>query len=171
MFSLLFIIFCDQLHYLIQFIETSPELGSHYNEVISCQDVAMYGGLCALATFDRAELKACTQILILLVNGNCETLIMLLFWFHFLLFAEQSYRQYCLQEFLGVSAWSKGTYKWFLLKASCCTFFFLFGVISTHHTLFSCLNELKIDLSRFKTLHLVELDCLGYVVCDNIYDA
>ncbi|KAK2361517.1 COP9 signalosome complex subunit [Trifolium repens] len=40
-----------------KFIETSPELGSHYNEVISCQDVAMYGGLCALATFDRAELK------------------------------------------------------------------------------------------------------------------
>jgi hypothetical protein len=101
--------------------------------VVSPQDVAMYGGLCALATFDRAELKACTQILILLVNGNCETLIILPFWFHFLLFAEQSYRQYCLQEFLGVSAWSKGTYKWFLLKASCCTFFFLFGVISTHH--------------------------------------
>ncbi|PNY08955.1 cop9 signalosome complex subunit 1-like protein [Trifolium pratense] len=42
-----------------KFIETSPELGSHYNEVISSQDVAMYGGLCALATFDRAELKAC----------------------------------------------------------------------------------------------------------------
>ncbi|WJX71899.1 hypothetical protein P8452_55839 [Trifolium repens] len=40
-----------------QFIETSPELGSHYNEVVSPQDVAMYGGLCALATFDRAELK------------------------------------------------------------------------------------------------------------------
>ncbi|KAL5058454.1 hypothetical protein RYX36_030058 [Vicia faba] len=40
-----------------KFIETSPELGSHYNEVISSQDVAMYGGLCALATFDRAELK------------------------------------------------------------------------------------------------------------------
>ncbi|XP_045798982.1 COP9 signalosome complex subunit 1-like [Trifolium pratense] len=41
-----------------KFIETSPELGSHYNEVISSQDVAMYGGLCALATFDRAELKS-----------------------------------------------------------------------------------------------------------------
>lgn len=40
-----------------KFIEASPELGSQYNEVISSQDVAMYGGLCALATFDRTELK------------------------------------------------------------------------------------------------------------------
>lgn len=39
----------------------------------------MYGGLCALATFDRTELKACTQFIILLVNGNCETLIILPF--------------------------------------------------------------------------------------------
>jgi hypothetical protein len=44
--------------YLMQFLETGPELGSHYNEVIAAQDVATYGGLCALATFDRAELKA-----------------------------------------------------------------------------------------------------------------
>lgn len=43
----------------MQFLETAPELGSHYNEVIAPQDVATYGGLCALATFDRAELKAC----------------------------------------------------------------------------------------------------------------
>jgi hypothetical protein len=26
-------------------------------QVISAQDVAIYGGLCALATFDRSELK------------------------------------------------------------------------------------------------------------------
>lgn len=45
---------------LMQFLETGPELGSHYNEVIASQDVATYGGLCALATFDRAELKAST---------------------------------------------------------------------------------------------------------------
>jgi len=44
--------------YLMQFLETGPELGSTYNEVIAAQDVATYGGLCALATFDRAELKA-----------------------------------------------------------------------------------------------------------------
>jgi len=36
-----------------------PELGNHYSEVIAPQDVATYGGLCALATFDRTELKAC----------------------------------------------------------------------------------------------------------------
>lgn len=48
--------------YLMQFLETGPELVSHYNEVIAPQDVATYGGLCALATFDRAELKACTPL-------------------------------------------------------------------------------------------------------------
>ncbi|KAI9087308.1 hypothetical protein K1719_030778 [Acacia pycnantha] len=41
-----------------KFLETAPELGSHYNDVIAPQDVATYGGLCALATFDRAELKS-----------------------------------------------------------------------------------------------------------------
>ena len=41
----------------LQFLETGSELGSHYNEVIAPQDVATYGGLCALASFDRAELK------------------------------------------------------------------------------------------------------------------
>jgi len=40
------------------FLETSFELSSQYNEVISPNDVAVYGGLCALASFDRAELKA-----------------------------------------------------------------------------------------------------------------
>jgi hypothetical protein len=33
------------------------ELGNSYEEVISPQDVATYGGLCALASLDRKELK------------------------------------------------------------------------------------------------------------------
>lgn len=33
------------------------ELGSQFNEVIAPQDVATYGGLCALASFTRQELK------------------------------------------------------------------------------------------------------------------
>lgn len=41
----------------LQFIETGPELGNNYTEVIAPQDVAVYGGLCALASFDRTELK------------------------------------------------------------------------------------------------------------------
>lgn len=41
----------------MQFLETGPELVNHYNEVIAPQDVATYGGLCALASFDRTELK------------------------------------------------------------------------------------------------------------------
>lgn len=49
----------------MQFLETSPELGNHYNEVIASQDVATYGGLCALASFDRTELKACITVFLL----------------------------------------------------------------------------------------------------------
>ena len=41
----------------MQFLEVAPELGNSYNEVIAPQDVATYGGLCALASFDRTELK------------------------------------------------------------------------------------------------------------------
>ncbi|KAF8379438.1 hypothetical protein HHK36_028873 [Tetracentron sinense] len=41
-----------------KFLETGPELGNSYTEVIAPQDVATYGGLCALASFDRTELKA-----------------------------------------------------------------------------------------------------------------
>ncbi|RWR87611.1 COP9 signalosome complex subunit 1 [Cinnamomum micranthum f. kanehirae] len=41
-----------------KFLETGPELGNNYSEVIAPQDVATYGGLCALACFDRTELKA-----------------------------------------------------------------------------------------------------------------
>ncbi|CAN8254067.1 unnamed protein product [Cochlearia groenlandica] len=41
-----------------KFLDVNPELGNSYNEVIAPQDVATYGGLCALASFDRSELKA-----------------------------------------------------------------------------------------------------------------
>ncbi|XVE77068.1 hypothetical protein DITRI_Ditri13aG0031900 [Diplodiscus trichospermus] len=41
-----------------KFLEVGPELGNSYNEVISSQDVATYGGLCALASFDQTELKS-----------------------------------------------------------------------------------------------------------------
>ncbi|KAL6981884.1 COP9/signalosome complex subunit Csn1 [Sarracenia purpurea var. burkii] len=41
----------------LQFLETGHELGNNYLEVIAPQDVATYGGLCALASFDRTELK------------------------------------------------------------------------------------------------------------------
>ena len=39
------------------FLETPPSLGDSYNEVISSNDVAVYGGLCALASMDRHELQ------------------------------------------------------------------------------------------------------------------
>ena len=41
-----------------KFLSVAAELGSGYSDVASSQDVALYGGLCALASFDRAELKS-----------------------------------------------------------------------------------------------------------------
>ncbi|VAH05512.1 unnamed protein product [Triticum turgidum subsp. durum] len=41
-----------------KFIETGSELRSNYSEVIAPHDVAVYGALCALASFDRSELKS-----------------------------------------------------------------------------------------------------------------
>lgn len=40
------------------FTAVAPELGATYSAVLAPGDVALYGGLCALATFDRAELRA-----------------------------------------------------------------------------------------------------------------
>merc|ERR1711981_155680 len=40
------------------FLDVSPELGGQYGEVASAQDVALYGGLCALASFGRSELRS-----------------------------------------------------------------------------------------------------------------
>ncbi|CAL8465400.1 g4936 [Coccomyxa elongata] len=40
-----------------KFSEVSSELGSSFNDVIAAQDVALYGGLCALASFDRPDLR------------------------------------------------------------------------------------------------------------------
>ncbi|KAJ3343392.1 cop9 signalosome complex subunit [Gonapodya sp. JEL0774] len=40
-----------------QFVDTGFALGTTFNDVLSPNDVATYGGLCALASFDRAELK------------------------------------------------------------------------------------------------------------------
>ncbi len=39
-------------------LQVPPELGGQYSEVLSSQDVALYGALCAMASFDRAELRA-----------------------------------------------------------------------------------------------------------------
>ena len=40
-----------------RFVEVPPELGAEFSDVLAAQDVALYGGLTALASFDRAELK------------------------------------------------------------------------------------------------------------------
>ena len=38
--------------------QASAELGSQWSDVIAPQDVATYGGLCALATLSRTELRS-----------------------------------------------------------------------------------------------------------------
>lgn len=40
-----------------QFLAADPTLGDTYNEVLTANDVAVYGGLCALASMDRNELQ------------------------------------------------------------------------------------------------------------------
>lgn len=40
------------------FLAVSSELADNYNTVVAPQDVAIYGGLCALATLDRSELTS-----------------------------------------------------------------------------------------------------------------
>jgi len=41
-----------------KFLEVSPEHVAAFSEIASAQDLALYGGLCALASFDRAELRS-----------------------------------------------------------------------------------------------------------------
>ncbi|CAM0870369.1 unnamed protein product [Alopecurus aequalis] len=42
----------------LKFVEIIPELGSNYSEVISPADVAVYGALCALSSFNSAKMKS-----------------------------------------------------------------------------------------------------------------
>jgi len=39
-----------------KFLETTFDISNNFSEIISPQDIAVYGGLCALATFDRQDL-------------------------------------------------------------------------------------------------------------------
>ncbi|CAN0409720.1 unnamed protein product, partial [Laminaria digitata] len=40
-----------------KFVEVAPELGSSFDGVVAPEDIAVYGGMCALATFTRGEMK------------------------------------------------------------------------------------------------------------------
>ncbi|KAL6494037.1 COP9/signalosome complex subunit Csn1 [Orobanche gracilis] len=53
-----------------KFLETGPEPGNNYTEVIAPQDIATYGSLCALASFDRAELKAILLFLLFVMSQS-----------------------------------------------------------------------------------------------------
>ncbi|RHY30962.1 hypothetical protein DYB32_003879 [Aphanomyces invadans] len=51
--------FCSKKYHAaaLKFVECQVDIGDKYNEVIHAEDVAVLGGLCAVATFSRAELK------------------------------------------------------------------------------------------------------------------
>lgn len=51
----------DYQHAAIHFLKTEAGMGSSCNTIISPNDIAVYGGLCALASMDRNELQ--TQVL------------------------------------------------------------------------------------------------------------
>jgi len=40
-----------------KFLATTFDISNHFSEIIAPQDIAVYGGLCALATFERGDLK------------------------------------------------------------------------------------------------------------------
>ena len=40
-----------------QFLSVSPSLGGEYSDVVALEDVAFYGALCALASYDRSEMR------------------------------------------------------------------------------------------------------------------
>ncbi|KMU74498.1 rCOP11 protein [Coccidioides immitis RMSCC 3703] len=40
----------------MSFVSTDPNLGDNYKEIISANDIAVYGGLCAMASMDRSDL-------------------------------------------------------------------------------------------------------------------
>ncbi|KAJ8578351.1 hypothetical protein ON010_g856 [Phytophthora cinnamomi] len=54
-----------------KFIECNAEIGASYNEVLHAEDIALYGGICALASFKREELKE-----------KVGTTVHFLFYFH-----------------------------------------------------------------------------------------
>jgi COP9 signalosome complex subunit 1 len=54
----------------LNFVNTDPSLGDSYKEVITSNDVAVYGGLCALASMSRSELQ--TKVL---DNTNFRTFL------------------------------------------------------------------------------------------------
>lgn len=60
-FKCTFILSLPKLLYLyVQFLDVKYRLGDTFNEIILLGDVAIYGGLCALATFNQAEIKVLT---------------------------------------------------------------------------------------------------------------
>ncbi|KAJ0392982.1 hypothetical protein P43SY_007809 [Pythium insidiosum] len=41
----------------LKFVECQVDVGATYNEVLHAEDIALYGGICALASFQRSELR------------------------------------------------------------------------------------------------------------------
>lgn len=48
-----------------RFLEISVDMKDRYKDVITCKDVAVYGALCALASYSRHDLKTKVGVLFL----------------------------------------------------------------------------------------------------------
>ena len=46
----------------MSFLTVPANIGSTFNKILHVEDVAIYGGLCALATLDRKQLKSMVHI-------------------------------------------------------------------------------------------------------------
>lgn len=52
----------------LKFLDCQAEIGATYNEVLHAEDIALYGGICALASFTRQELREKVRSLNLVSN-------------------------------------------------------------------------------------------------------
>jgi COP9 signalosome complex subunit 1 len=70
----------------MQFVDSNFELESNYSDFIAPQDVSTYGGLCTLASFNRAELKVnCNAVIFnVMCCRNFLSTALRLFWLSFI---------------------------------------------------------------------------------------
>ncbi|TYZ59285.1 hypothetical protein PybrP1_006561 [[Pythium] brassicae (nom. inval.)] len=77
----------------LKFLDCHAEIGASYNEVLHAEDIALYGGICALASFTRQELREK-----LMNNSSFKAFLELLPWLRELIsdFYSSNYAS-CLQ--------------------------------------------------------------------------
>lgn len=86
----------------LKFIECHAEIGATYNEVLHAEDIALYGGICALASFTRKELREKVRL-----RPPLFFFVRLMYGLHLTvvyLFAEIVDEQFVVQGVFGIGA-------------------------------------------------------------------